>query len=442
MTAATQIGADEIQTNPRYLLRQPLALQWFDNDRLVKRCDCERQAGRFELFLDLLYVAIVANFAENLAEDVSGVRLVKYILILAPSWHIWSDLRELMNSFYNDDLLQRVLILWVMALLVVYGNNAVLVEEDLGAMQATVGAYIVARATTNSMHLYYSFSSYHHRAQQRLWFVLSGLALCIYIPLFVDSLSFRSKIAVAAVAVCVEELCWIFCYSPLAKRLLKARYTTAVDIPHEVDRVAAFYIIVLGEFLYQIVVGSPAAVGFNMNLVHAIWTLVIAFCLNWLYLHNDGSLQGVHPLRHDIFAAFSWITLHLPLIASLLAGGHVAAASTKKSSLDTGERWLLCGSLGTGMFCLYGIALLHKSEDPPQLLVLDKQYRIIMRPIVGLIIVLIPFAHRLNLTDFLSIIMSLIVFCLIWENVTSLRCDAKIWEKWENTWPPEMSEVG
>jgi low temperature requirement protein LtrA len=36
--------------------------------------------GRFELFLDLLYVAILANFAENLAEHVSGDNLVKYIV--------------------------------------------------------------------------------------------------------------------------------------------------------------------------------------------------------------------------------------------------------------------------------------------------------------------------------------------------------------------------
>ena len=36
--------------------------------------------GRFELFLDLLYVAILANFAESLAEDVTGVKLVKYIV--------------------------------------------------------------------------------------------------------------------------------------------------------------------------------------------------------------------------------------------------------------------------------------------------------------------------------------------------------------------------
>lgn len=36
--------------------------------------------GRFELFLDLLYVAILANFAENLAEHPSGAHVVKYIV--------------------------------------------------------------------------------------------------------------------------------------------------------------------------------------------------------------------------------------------------------------------------------------------------------------------------------------------------------------------------
>lgn len=291
---------------------------------------------------------------------------------MAPSWHVWSDLRELMNSFYNDDLLQRVLILWVMAILVVYGNNAVLVDTDIGAMRATVGAYLTARVSTNLTHLYYSFASYHHRAQQRLWFILASGALCLYIPLFVESLSFRVKIAFAAVAICTEECVWIFCYSPIAKRLLQARYTTAVDVPHEVDRVGAFYIIVLGEFLYQIIVGSPAAIGFNMDLLRAIWTLIIAFCLNWMYVHNDGSLKGVHPLKHDIVAAFLWITLHLPLVASLLAGGHVASASARGSKFDDADRWLLCGSLGTGVICLYAITLLHRTEDAPCLLILDK----------------------------------------------------------------------
>jgi low temperature requirement protein LtrA len=277
-----------------------------------------------------------------------------------------------MNSFYNDDLAQRILILWIMAVLVVYGNNAVLVDKDIGAMRAAVGAYIVGRLSSNTAHLIYSFASYHHRAQQRLWFVMSFFALLLYIPLFVESLSFRSKIAVAAVAIVVEESIWVFCYSPVAKKLLGAKYTTAVDVAHEIDRFAAFYIIVLGEFLYAIIVGHPAAIGFNDKLMRAIWTLIIAFCLNWLYVHNDGSLESQHALRHSNWAAFTWVTLHLPLVASLLVGGHVAALSAKTKDIHDGELWLLCGGLGVGLICLYAIALLHKSDDPARTLMLPK----------------------------------------------------------------------
>lgn len=55
----------------------------------MRRQDGERQAGRFELFLDLLYVAILSNFADTLAEDISGPKLVKYIvrLFLHPLLH-------------------------------------------------------------------------------------------------------------------------------------------------------------------------------------------------------------------------------------------------------------------------------------------------------------------------------------------------------------------
>lgn len=292
-------------------------------------------------------------------------------LILSASWHVWSDLRELMNSFYNDDLLQRLLILWVMAVLVVYGNNAVLVDKDIGAMRSTVGAYIVARVSCTLAHLFNSFASYHHRAQLRLWVGLSFVGLCIYIPLFFDSVSMHAKIATAAVGILVEDFFWVFCFGTAAKKLLKVKYSTAVDIAHEVDRLAAFYIIALGEFLYLIVVNSPAAIGLNDRLLRTVWTLVIAFCLNWLYLHADGALNCTHPIRHSVISGFAWTMLHLPLIACLLAGGHVAAVSSTEEFEDP-QRWLLCGSLGTGMILLHMMALFHSSKDDPGTLILPK----------------------------------------------------------------------
>jgi low temperature requirement protein LtrA len=277
-----------------------------------------------------------------------------------------------MNSFYNDDLIQRVLILWIMAVLVVYGNNAPLVDEEIGAMRSTVGAYMVARISCNLAHLLYSFASYHHRRQQRLWVVLSTLALCIYIPLYFESVSIRGKIAAAVVAVVTENIVWVACYSPAGKKLLRVKWSTAVDLAHEIDRFAAFYIIALGEFLYLIIVGSHAAVGLNDRLLRAVWTLIIAFCLNWLYVHADGAMETTHPMRHSVYTAFSWVFIHLPLIASLLAGGHVAALSVEEEEFEDPQRWLLCGGLGAGMIFLYLFALLHASKDESGTLILAK----------------------------------------------------------------------
>ncbi|CZT49122.1 uncharacterized protein RSE6_09917 [Rhynchosporium secalis] len=324
-----------------------------------------------------------------------------------------------------------------MAALVVYGNNATLVDEDIGALRSTVGAYMVGRLSSNTVHLIYSFSSYHHRAQQRLWFCLSTAALCIYIPLFIEDISFRSKIAVAAVGITIEEFIWLFSYSPVAKKLLNAKYTTAVDIPHEVDRFAAFYIIVLGEFLYQIIVGSPAVIGFNLALLRAIWTLVIAFCLNWLYIHGDGSLDCIHPLKHSVTTSFIWVTARLPMLASLLVAGHVSAHTTKSTEIHEPELWLLCGGLCIGLFCLYLIALLLNSQDPPRTLTLPKHFRLMFCPIVAIIIICLPLSHGLDLTSFLSIIMALFAFLVVWEHVTSLMRGAKFWERWENTAYPD-----
>lgn len=64
--------ADESQPQTRFLIRQPLALQWFDNGKLVKRREEERQAGRrIPLFIHSSFIflslklAIAHSFINN-----------------------------------------------------------------------------------------------------------------------------------------------------------------------------------------------------------------------------------------------------------------------------------------------------------------------------------------------------------------------------------------
>src|ERR1700712_5494489 len=110
-----------------------------------------------------------------------------------------------MNGYYNDDLAQRILILFNMACLVFYGNNAPLVDEDIGALRTTVAAYMISRVSCVVAQIVYSFADYKHRVQQRLYAVLAICGLPLFIPLFIEDISIRNKIAVAVVAIGVEE---------------------------------------------------------------------------------------------------------------------------------------------------------------------------------------------------------------------------------------------
>jgi hypothetical protein len=41
----------------------------------------------------------------------------------------------------------------------------------------------------------------------------------------------------------------------------------------------------------------------------------------------------------------------------------------------------------------------------------------------------------------MSIIMALLVFCVMWENISSLMRGAKFWESWEGTEYPKESDT-
>jgi hypothetical protein len=58
------MNIDELQKDTipsRHLIKRPKALQYYYNEELRKESEGERAAGRFELFLDLLCVFMVAS---------------------------------------------------------------------------------------------------------------------------------------------------------------------------------------------------------------------------------------------------------------------------------------------------------------------------------------------------------------------------------------------
>lgn len=415
------------------LFTRPHALNYFHKDHLY-RTRTERGSAKFELFLDLLYVGIVSNLARTATEEATGLSVLKYVLIFCPAWQVWSDLKDFMNYYYNDDFTQRMYVLWIMTLLVVYANNAPYVTDSHRQTAMVVVTYIIARLSAAAMVFWYTFWIIEHRAQMRFnaLFItcICGVWLAIiWVPI-------RVKIALAFVCIFLETFAYSWTFHPTFKKLLKVDYSTAVNIEHEVERIGAFYIIALGEFLYGIVATAPTGSGFTHNLARAVMTLIIAYCFLWFYFNGEGSEKAVHAIRRSIPTAYMWLYMHIPLFGSLLLAADAAGdftidtyESTEKNPAEENPseeeihealhsyslQFFFTGGLCVSLLCITLLSLLDKSLDKEQTKKLPKLARILPRIPVAVVILCLAFAE-MQTTLLLGATAAILVCLLAYES--------------------------
>ncbi|ODV88981.1 hypothetical protein CANCADRAFT_58056 [Tortispora caseinolytica NRRL Y-17796] len=445
---------------PGRLYTKPVALNYFHNGRLY-RTKGERTAGQFELFFDLLYVGLVANFAETPSSNPTGLSLVKYIIYFLGAWQIWADLRDFMNYYYTDDLIQRTLVLWTLTLLVVYGNNVPFAPDSRGACSIAVGSYLIARFSVMLFLFLYSFPVYQHRLQMRMYSVSSFLTVPLWIALiFVSN---RAKVGLAFASFAIEHFVMWFCFSPYFKTWFKLEYSTAVNIEHEVDRYGAFYVIALGEFLYGLVAGRPTGPYFTKKLARAICSLLIAYGYNWFYYNGAGYAKSHHPLRRNMLTALCFLEVHIPLIASLVVAADACtkfieldSESTKKRVVEAVEhvaegleheevdtyalQFFLCVGLAVALLCL---TLLAYIEEPLE--VRGIQYhpcllRLVPRILVAGVFIGLPFAEMQS-TSLIGLITGLIAVLFYYETLLMQDWPAMLNSSNENIATEETNSI-
>lgn len=84
---------------------------------LLWRASENTDVASFELFVDLLYVGIIAINGDHAAEGPTGYELLRFSITFIMSWKIWSDLALIISWFETDDILQRLFVLFVMSCL-------------------------------------------------------------------------------------------------------------------------------------------------------------------------------------------------------------------------------------------------------------------------------------------------------------------------------------
>lgn len=392
---------------------RPYALNYFHKGTLY-RTRHERTSGKLELFLDLVYVGIAANLASNAVSGADGVSFLKFLLVFIPPWTIWSDLKDFMNYYFNDDIIQRGYVLWILALLITYDNNCEFVDdlEDNTAILTCVVTYFLARVTLSGLLWFYSLYIHEHRTQMRLY----GTSLVITSSCWFFILLVKTnwgKCIFAALMFIVEQT--IFCLSvhPWTKKKLGLEYSTALNIEHEDERFQGFVIIAIGEFLYSLVADSPLKFGWNGKLAKGFALLIDAFIFLGIYLHKDGCLKATHALRRSAFTAILYIYLHFPLIASLLIVGDAGVDLSKiKNDYIEGEEELgVLFFFHTGILValvsLTCLASLDQDRDDHSDHYVPRFGRISFRIPIGILIFGLTWAH-----DKLTIVQILWMDCV------------------------------
>lgn len=400
---------------------KPYALNYFHAGKLFRTRGLNRSAGKLELFLDLVYVGIASTLASSALEEPNGASFIKFVILYVPAVTIWSDLKDFMNYYYNDDLIQKIYVCWTELLLIVYDNNCESADTDSTALLTSVISYFLSRFTLALMLFFYSIYIKQHRTQMRLY--ASSLLFTSpswFFILLIDEN--YARCIFAGLLLLVEHSMFLININPWINRKLGLKYTSALNIEHEDARFQGFFIIAIGQFLTTTVLKSPLSIGWNPKLRKGFSLLFDAFVFLGLYTHKDGCLKAVHALRRNVYTGALYIYLHLVLIGSMLLAGNAGislASDITTEYLEPSKKGVLIyfhAGILVGLGTLTLLSLLDKDLDEKGDHKVNRFLRIGARIPIGLIMLGITWADKLlSIMSIMWIDSLLLIILFIYE---------------------------
>jgi low temperature requirement protein LtrA len=313
-----------------------------------KEKERERHASWLELFYDLVFAVAISQLGQNLSHNVSMSGFIEYVVLFVPAWWAWIGATFYATRFDVDDLVHRVLILVQM------GGAVALAVSIHGAFDKTSAGF--------------AFSYAAIRAILVIEYLRAGRKVAAARPLtskYSAGFSFSAIIWVMSVFVPapIRFLIWILAIlSDVMVTIIVGRLHLNIS-PHSShlpERMGLFVLIVLGETVFGLVVGSSMLEWSVQSVLGMGSGLAIAFSLWWVYFDTvDGSpIRAFRERRRD-WTYTSWIYLHFPLVVGIAAMGDGISHVIKSEQhviLSHSEQWLMCGSVS---LCLLSMGFLQ-----------------------------------------------------------------------------------
>lgn len=317
--------------------------------RIGEDSEEERRATWLELFYDLVFVVAVSQLAHNLTEDISLSGLFGFVALFIPVWWSWIGTTFYANRFDSDDVTRRLLvglhILTVAAM-------AINIHHGLGESSAGFAlSYALGRVV---LIVEYIRAGMHIPSARPLTTRYAiGFAIAAFLWLVSVLLPIPWRFALWTLGVIIDFA------TPLTAR--KFQLGLLPHASHLPERFGLFTMIVLGEAIIAVVKGVSEQKWDFLTVISAVFGLVIAFSLWWVYFDNLGGTP-IQKARENgrVGVVNLWLYTHLPLVIGIAASGvGVEQILLSKSglALPDPQRWLICGAVA---LCLLALSILHR----------------------------------------------------------------------------------
>jgi low temperature requirement protein LtrA len=129
--------------------------------------------------------------------------------------------------------------------------------------------------------------------------VLWGIAVSIPWP---------TQAALILPALLLECLVSAITALPVGDWFLRGAPRKAVDADNFVERLSGFFIIVLGEGVYDLVSGNDWGEGFSVQVVFGIQVLIVYYSLFWLFFTGDQTKMFIHAVHRSQYHSSAFQT--------------------------------------------------------------------------------------------------------------------------------------
>src|SRR5919201_4065043 len=299
----------------------------------------ERHATWLELFLDLVFVVAIAELGTTFAHHVSGRGFLTYLGLFVAIWWAWAGFTFYATRFDTDDLVYRAL-----TFLGMFGVAA-LATTVPAAFDGRGNAFALAYACIRVVLVVLYLRARRHVEPARglaNWFMLM---FSIAIVLWLVSLAVASpwKYVFWAAALAYE-----LAAPPRAWRMIRHAPIHPSHIP---ERFGLLTIIVLGEAVIAVVIGTVDVSWTALSATAAFAGFLVAASLWWLYFeYLDVSVVG-----QDVLRGMTFVYSHFLIAAGIAAMGvgvRLAVISAAPGPRFDHTGWVLAAGAALAMIGL------------------------------------------------------------------------------------------